>query len=619
MTSEQNEKPILSKPLRLWPGVALATLIVLGQYVVPKLKPDIGIYGLLASLVCTIGILIWWLFFSRARWKERLVAILVIAVGVLLFPFILHKSIINGAMGMLPYILVVPLLGVALVVWAAATKNVSSVGARSAFLVLAVFVTCGFWTLIRTGGFSGDGEHDFAWRWSKTAEERLLEQAALEPARPDVTAPVPTPAQQETSSEEKQTQPAEQEIAQAPAAAVETPEPAQPAAATEQYAQAEWGGFRGSNRDSIVDGVRIKTDWSASPPSELWRRKVGPGWSSFAVLGDLIFTQEQRGEEEVVACYSKKTGEPVWLHRDQTRFWESNAGAGPRGTPAIHNGRVYALGATGIINALNASDGTRVWSRNAASDTGAKLPGWGFSGSPLVVDDVVIVATSGQLIAYDVTAGKQRWKGPAGGMDYSSPHLAKLGGVDQVLFLSKPGVTSFIPATGKQLWQHPIPAATRIVQPAVMEGGDVIISEGDRHGMLRIAITNGSGKWNVQERWKSNGLKPYFNDFVTHKDYAYGFDGNMISAIDLKDGQRKWKGGKYGYGQLILLADQDLMLILSETGEVALVKAVPDGFTEVARFKAIEGKTWNHPVLVEDVLLVRNGEEMAAFQLVLEE
>jgi outer membrane protein assembly factor BamB len=256
-----------------------------------------------------------------------------------------------------------------------------------------------------------------------------------------------------------------------------------------------------------------------------------------------------------------------------------------------------------------------VWSRNAASDTKAKTPGWGFASSPLVVDDFVIVATSGQLIAYERESGKPRWIGPKGGTDYSSPHLSTIDGVPQILFLHRPGATSLSPKSGKLLWQHPLPAGTRIVQPAIISDGDLLISEGDNRGMRRIAVSNGAGRWTVQERWRSIGLKPYFNDFVVHNGHAFGFDGSYLSCIDLKDGNRKWKGGRYGHGQLILLADQDVLLILAEKGELALVQAATDKFTELARFPAIEGKTWNHPVLVRDVLLVRNGEQMAAFRV----
>jgi outer membrane protein assembly factor BamB len=143
---------------------------------------------------------------------------------------------------------------------------------------------------------------------------------------------------------------------------------------------------------------------------------VGPGWSSFAVRGDRFYTQEQRGPDEVVACYKLVTGEPVWAHRDTARFWESNGGPGPRGTPTLSNGRVYTFGATGILNVLNEHDGSVVWSRNAASDTGMEIPQWGFASSPLVISDLVVVATAGQLVAYDLATGAKRWTGPRRGV-----------------------------------------------------------------------------------------------------------------------------------------------------------------------------------------------------------
>jgi outer membrane protein assembly factor BamB len=368
----------------------------------------------------------------------------------------------------------------------------------------------------------------------------------------------------------------------------------------------------------VIHGVQIETDWSTSPPVELWRRKVGPGWSSFAVRGAFVYTQEQRGDDEDVSCYNLASGKLVWRHRDLARFWEPGSGAGPRGTPTVVDGRVYTLGATGIVNALDANTGAVVWSRNAQSDTGAKRPEWGFSSSPLVVNDVVIVAASGRLVAYDVATGTPRWLAQTGGGSYSSPHLMTIGGVAQVVMLSGAGVTSVTPANGTPLWKQG-GAGVPILQPAQTSDGDVLIAAGDLIGGMgtrRLAVARGSGGWTVQERWTSTGLKPFFNDFVVHKDHAYGFDGSILACIDLQDGARKWKGGRYGHGQLLLLPDQDLLLVLSEEGELALVKATPDEFTEVARFPAaLDGKTWNHPVLAGTVLLVRNGEEMAAFRM----
>jgi outer membrane protein assembly factor BamB len=359
--------------------------------------------------------------------------------------------------------------------------------------------------------------------------------------------------------------------------------------------------------------VRIDTDWSAKPPVQLWRRPIGPGWSSFAVQGGLFYTQEQRGDKEVVACYKATTGEPVWTHGDAARFFESNAGAGPRATPTLSNNRVYTFGATGILNALDASNGAVFWTRNVSSETNTKVPFWGFSSSPLVIGDLVIVAASGQLVAYDAATGNRRWVGPNPGGSYSSPHLATIDGVQQVLLVTGAGTTSVAPADGKQLWEHAW-ASNSIVQPALTAEGDVLITSQD-NGTRRLAVAHDASGWSVQERWTSNGLKPYFNDFVVHKGYAYGFDGRILACIDLKDGERKWKGGRYGNGQLVLLPDQDLLLVLSEEGELVLVSATPDQFAERAKVTAIEGKTWNHPVLVGDILLVRNAEEMAAYRL----
>jgi outer membrane protein assembly factor BamB len=252
-----------------------------------------------------------------------------------------------------------------------------------------------------------------------------------------------------------------------------------------------------------------------------------------------------------------------------------------------------------------------------ASDTNTTVPTWGFAGSPLVVDDVVIVAAAGRLAAYDVATGKPRWIGPAHGGSYSSPHRLSVDGVVQVVMLSDAGATSVAPADGAVLWEHAWPGGA-ITQPARVSDGDILVSAlgmAGGVGTRRLAVRRGPGGWTAEERWTSAGLKPYFNDLVVHKGHAFGFDGSILACISLEDGKRTWKGGRYGNGQLVLLADQNLLLVLSEDGELALVGATADQFRELARIPALEGKTWNHPVVVGDILLVRNAEEMAAFRL----
>ena len=598
MAKAQTDEPTQQKPLRLWPGVVTVVLQWLAFYVVPLVvtDPRAGYLAPPAALLGGLTIVVWWAFFSRAPRSERWGAVVLMIVAMIATSRVLHESIAEGMIGLMFPFYSLPVLSLAFVLWAVASRRLADRPRRAA-MVATILLVCGGWTLVRFNGMTGGGSAEFAWRWAETSEERLMARAPDEPgALPSAPATAETPE--------------EQPIAQAGDEPAALPSP--PATAE---AAAVWPGFRGPNRNSVIPGVRIETDWSRSPPVELWRRPVGPGWSSFAVRGDLLYTQEQRGADEVVACYNATTGEPVWRHRDAARFWESMGGAGPRGTPTISDDRVYTFGATGILNVLDAGNGAVVWSRNAASDADVKVPYWGFASSPLVVDDVVIVAVEGVLVAYDLATGDPRWFGPAGGAGYSSPHRLTIDGVAQILLMSSPGATSVTPADGGLLWEYPWPGGNRIVQPALTADGDILISRGDTTGMRRVAVAQGSGGWTIEERWTSVRLKPYFSDFVVHDGHAFGVDGSILACIDVEDGKRKWKGGRYGSGQLVLLPDQDLLLVLSEQGELALVRAAPDQFTEIARFPAIEGKTWNHPVLAGDLLLVRNGQEMAAFRL----
>lgn len=639
MAHQRTAESMTPRPYRLWPGVVAAVLQWLAWLGIPALNTEWTIFGMLGAVGLGVLILAWWVAFSRASWLDRLGTLLLIAVGFAASTRIVHPSISNGMMGMMPIFYAIPIMSLALVMAAVVGSGRSSNPrwvAKGAVIALA----CAALAAIRTDGIRGAGGSDVRWRWSPSAEERLMAQGAdslstesVALPRPSVAASEPAPTPENAGHGAPTSGPTSSESARlsetAPAAVARVVDRASAVvphvdrsvgsdANDSGVSRTAWPGFRGAERDSVVRGVRISTEWSTSAPTELWRRPVGPGWSSFAVDGDRIYTQEQRGDDEIVACYRLDSGEPVWRHRDPVRFWESNGGAGPRATPTLYGNRVLTFGATGLVNALDRATGAVVWTRNAASDTAKEIPDWGFASSPLVVEDFVIVAVAGQLIAYDIRDGRPRWTGEPGGGGYSSPHLATIAGVPQVLLVRGGRTISVAPADGSLLWAHSGEGAVAIVQPAVTADGDVLIATADAMGgtgIRRLSVTREAEKWTVQERWMSPGLKPYFNDFVVHNGHAFGFDGGILSSIDMRDGARRWKGGRYGHGQLMLLPEQDLLLVLSEEGDLALVRASLDQFAELARFPALEGKTWNHPTLVGDRLLVRNGQEMASFRL----
>jgi outer membrane protein assembly factor BamB len=515
-------------------------------------------------------VVLWWLFFSRASWVDRLSAILLFGVSLFISSKLLHESVARANMGLMFWLFSVPVVSIVFVLWAVLTGSLSPKWRRIT-MAAAIILSSGFWILLRTNGMNGDGKQYFAWRWAATYEEQVLSQngnGTSDAVLPDSVA-----------------------------------------------AQDYWPGFRGPDRDGVARGIKIKGDFS-KPFAGLWRKPVGPGCGSFAVKGDYFFTQEQRGENEAVTCYDIRTGNQVWIHSYKARFYEPHAGAGPRSTPAISGNTIVTMGATGIVNVLNAKDGKVSWTRNAAEDTGEKLPGWGYCGSPLVFNDMVIVAVSGRLAAYGLADGKPLWKGPEGGESYSSPQFFTVGGVKQVLLASDSGIVSVSPDSGTLLWKYPWKIEGRILQPALTADGTFLIT-GENKSIRLLSVTAEDGKWKIAQLWESPDVRAYFNDFVISKGFAFGFDGPTMTCTDLKDGKKLWKGNRYR-GFQVLSADQDIIIMLTEKGEVAVVKADPAKFTELSRFHGVEGRTWNHPALADGILLVRNDREMAAFRLPVE-
>jgi outer membrane protein assembly factor BamB len=533
------------------------------------------LYSMASAALLALPFFAWWLTRRRIPFSARLYGFLLVVGGAAVCGPLVHPSI--GWFGLLmtglPVVLTVCTLWMLLV--RKASRSVIWLGSP-----VVVLLTWACFTLIRMDGLNADLKADGHWRWSPTAEELFLAERAGR-----------------------------------------TDHGNDAAEGTVVLTPGDWPEFRGPGRDGVIRGVTLATDWNTNPPKPRWKQRVGPGWSSVIVIGDRLFTQEQHGELEAVVCYDAATGTQLWAHEDRARFWEAVSGAGPRATPTFAGGRLYTLGATGILNCLDAATGKRYWFHDITKEAGAKVPMWGFSSSPLVVNGLVVVYGGGEghdnLLAYRADGGEPAWTAPAGQSSYSSPQLTTVAGRPQVLLLSDHGLTAVDPATGSVLWEHAegMPGAPRAVQPHLVGDSQLVVNTLVPPGVALIDVSHDGPSWSAARRWATTDLKPEFPDFVLHQGHAYGFDLSIFCCIDLATGKRQWKAGRYGRGQVLLLADQSVLLVVTEGGEAVLLAADPRRSEELGRFRALDGKTWSHPVLAHGRLYVRNAEEMARYEL----
>jgi outer membrane protein assembly factor BamB len=404
--------------------------------------------------------------------------------------------------------------------------------------------------------------------------------------------------------------------ADAPApASINTTKPADPRSTGSTY----WTGFRGPQRNGTYDQQPVSTAWPAGGPRLLWKQPVGAGYASFAVARGRAFTIEQRGPQEVVAAYDVLTGRELWTNEWTATFRESMGGDGPRATPAWADGRVFALGGTGELRCLDEATGRVLWRTNILGDADARNLQWGMAASPLIVDDTVVVLPGGtggrSVVAYSRSDGKRVWSALDDRQSYSSPMLAEIAGVRQLVVFSAARVVGLTPVSGEVLWEYPwrTDYDVNASQPVIVSGNRVFLSSGYGHGAVMIEITRSDPRWSVREVWRNIRMKNQFSSSLLHEGYLYGLDESILACLDAATGDVKWKGGRYGYGQVILASGH--LIVLTESGELVLVRATPDSHQEVVKVPAIEGKTWNHPALSDGYLLVRNGTEMAAFDL----
>lgn len=503
-----------------------------------------------------------------------------------------------------------PIAGIALFLWWTFFSGLSR-GVRFAGLALVAIVVGTFFFFVRIDGVDGVMVPILSRRSTPTAEQRAQAfRRQQTPAAPIAAAKV--------------------ELEEEPGAAI----PESPVERIE-ITQEDWPQFRGPRQDGIVLGATVRTDWDANPPREVWKHPCGLGWSSFAAVGKRLFTQEQIDQDEAVVCYDAETGRELWRHTDRVRLDTSLGGDGPRATPTVFDSRVYSLGGTGILNCLDPLTGKRIWTADILKDAGiesvaADTLDWGISGSPYVDDERVYVnpgisrgaGGSSAVIAYDRLTGKKLWGSgdtPAG---YAMPLGVTIDGVRQIVVFDAAECAGYDRASGRKLWQQPWSNNQKInvAQPIPVGDHSFVISSGYAAGAMRFDVTHSGDDWAATETWRlKNQFKLKFNDGVLRDGVIYGLDEGILACLDVSTGERKWRQGRYRYGEILLVAGatsaEDVLVVLTETGDVVLVRVTPEKPVELGRFKAISGTCWNHPVIHRGRLYVRSEQEMACFDV----
>lgn len=380
--------------------------------------------------------------------------------------------------------------------------------------------------------------------------------------------------------------------------------------------------FMGPAGDGSLPEPAWQTDWQAHPPREVWRRPAGMGWSGFAVAGRRAITQEQREDQECVTCYDIATGALLWSHADRALFEEGMGGGGPRATPTADaaRGLVFTLGATGLLNCLDLKTGAVRWMRDVLKETASTSPKWGKSSAPLVAGDLVVCSggdSGASLIAFHCDTGAVAWRGGADGGSYNSPVQMDLAGRRQIVTINHESVTGHDPTNGKVLWAFPWPGQfPKVCQPVAAGPNRFLItaSYAMKSRLLEIKAAADGSSLECVEIWSSSVPRTKFSSASVVDGCIYALDEGTLACVDLKDGERVWREGRYGFGQHVLVGGRWL-LMQTEKGPVALIRASRQGLEEVSRLDALSSKTWNPPTLAGRWLLVRNDTEMACYEL----
>ncbi|PQO35283.1 hypothetical protein C5Y96_09620 [Blastopirellula marina] len=399
--------------------------------------------------------------------------------------------------------------------------------------------------------------------------------------------------------------------------------------------------FLGPDRNSRLSGPNLETDWASHPPKEIWRMPIGAGWSGFSALDGRIYTMEQRDNEELVTCYDMQTGKPIWGTGVETRHYTVMGYVGPRCTPLLFDGRVYALGATGVLRCLDQRTGDIVWQHDllemygVTPDVEVKNIAWGRANSPLAYEledrKIVIIPAGGpdktqkdamaSLVAFDAVTGEKVWEGGHHQISYASPSIAQVDGKDQIISVNESTITGHDPSTGQEMWSIDWPGNSAgnatCSQVHSLGSNRFFVSKGYGQGASTFEVQAVGEGFTTKVLWdNSRVLKTKFTNVAIQDDYVFGLNDGILEKVKLEAKRPEWRERGFGHGQLLLVGD--VLLVMGEEGDLALVDTASEDYHEFSRIKALSSEiapTWNPLCLYGDLLLVRNAEEAACYKL----
>jgi len=390
-------------------------------------------------------------------------------------------------------------------------------------------------------------------------------------------------------------------------------------AQTQTSAPADWPQFRGPERTGISSETGLLLEWPAEGPEVLWKRPLGSGFSGLTISGGRLFTQFGEGGDEILIALDAESGRELWrLRLDRER--KDNFGDGPRSTPLVDGGRVYAVSALARFYALDVETGEVVWQHDLKKEFGARVPQWGVAASPIVIGEKLLFNVGGKsdyaVVAFDKATGEVIWHAESDKPGYSAPIEIEVGGVRQVIFFTGTQVMGLAPDDGRTLWKrkwrtsYDVNAATPIFLPP----NRLFISSGYDTGAAVFELEAAGGKVGVEEVWASRDMKNQFSSSVLLGETIYGFNNRFLQAVDAATGHVHWRQRGFGHGSLMATADGHL-IVLGDGGKLAIAEANPDVWVEKASAQILTGKHWTVPTLYDGRLYVRNESELVCLKI----